>query len=44
LYVTDEEGTNPVPFIVSVRELVPSGTDVGDKLVMVGCGLVDVVD
>jgi len=41
LYVTDEDGVKPVPLIVSVRgELDPAGTEGGDKLLIVGTGVV----
>jgi hypothetical protein len=39
LNVTDEDGMNPLPLIVSVSgELTPAGDEVGDKLVMAGDG------
>jgi hypothetical protein len=44
LNVTDEDGMNPLPLIVSVTgELTPAGDEVGDKPVMAGWGFGEVV-
>ena len=39
LKVTDEDAIKPLPLIVSVRVVVPTVTEGGDKLVIKGCGL-----
>lgn len=39
LNVTDEDEMNPVPFIVSVSRTDPAWTDVGERLVIDGFGL-----